>query len=251
MCVNHSWYINKIVIDAHEGVRGHNAYNYFIDKYDVDIKPLEYGDYYFQTNTYKHIIFEFKTCEDFITSMENKSLFQELSNQTNNYEYSYLIVCGDFKKTFEYLYFNVPHFRYKYKTKTSLANTLTKQINGALYRIYAMYVPIIFADDEENAFEKMLIISSKIADVKKYGGLVRPNPKALEENPINFFLTGIKGIGETKAKSITDELDINCLEDLCEKKPSDFKSVSKLYEKDIRNIWERIHNEKLEDDMFK
>ena len=81
--------------------------------------------------------------------MEDKSLFQELSNQTMNYEYSYLIICGDFEETFEYLYWNVPHYRYKYKTMKLLNNRLNSQVKGALARIYAMYIPIIFVETEE------------------------------------------------------------------------------------------------------
>lgn len=243
---NHSWYINKIVIDSREKVRGHHAYNYYVDKYDVEIKPLNYGDYYFQTNDYKQVIFEYKTCEDFIGSMENKTLFNELSNQTNNYEYSYLIVVGDFEKTFEYLYFNVPHYRYKFKTKRMLESQLTSQITGAFYRIYAMYIPIVFAKDENQAFQKMLKISFKIADAKKYGGIVRPAPKELNENPITFLLNGIKGIGEVKAKNITNDLHITCVDDLCEKKPSDFQSVYRVTDKNVREIWKTIHNEELD-----
>ena len=110
-----------------------------------------------------------------------------------------------------------------------------------------MYVPIIFAEDENDAFNKMLSISSKIADSKKYGGIVRPIAKSvLEEVPCATFLTTIKGIGETKAKNITNELDIKCLDDLCKLKPSDFQSVDKLSNNNVRNIWEKIHGEELD-----
>lgn len=241
-----SWYIRKVIIDSNEKKRGIRAYNYYINTYEVNVKPLDYGDYLFLTSDGKKAIFEFKTCEDFISSMENKSLFQELSNQTINNEYSYLIICGNWEDSFDYLYFNVSHYRYKYKTKRMLNNRLTNQINGAIQRIYAMYIPIIFAENEEDAFSKMLKISSKIADSKKYGGVVRPSHKHLEITPVEYFLSGIDGIGEKKSKNITDELGLNCLEDLCEKKPSDFLSVHYINEKNVKEIWKRIHNEELE-----
>ena len=247
MGYNHSWYISSIFIDSHEKQRGRNAYNYYVDKYHVKVEPLKYGDYLFFTNDGKQVVFEYKTCEDFIKSMEDKSLFNEVSNQSIHYEYSYLIVCGDFVETFENLYFNVPHYRYKYKTMVMLKNQLTKQVQGALYRIYSMYVPIIFADDENDAFGKMLKISSKIADTKKYGGITRPVPKNdLKENPSAFLLTTVDGIGEVKAKNITNELNINCVDDLCKLKPSDFQSVAKITDKNIQNIWKQLHNENLE-----
>ena len=242
-----SWYINEIIIDSKEKIRGHNAYNYYQDNYDAKIQSLSYGDYLFTTNDSKQAIFEFKTCEDFIHSMEDKSLFQELSNQSMHYDYSYLIVCGDFNETFDYLYWNVSHYRYKYKTIILLRNRLTRQVNGALARIYAMYVPVVFVKSEEEAFKEMLNISSKIADSKKYGGLIRPVPKKfLEEDVCALFLTNINGIGEKKSKNITNELDINCLDDLCEKKPSDFLSVNNVSVKNVRELWKKIHNEDLD-----
>lgn len=110
-----------------------------------------------------------------------------------------------------------------------------------------MYVPIIFAEDENDAFDKMLSISSKIADSKKYGGIVRPVAKEiLEEVPCASYLTTLDGIGEVKAKNITNELDVKCLDDLCNLKPSDFKSVDKITDKNVCTIWKNIHNEELD-----
>lgn len=243
-----SWYIDKITIDSREKDRGVNAYNYFINTYDVYVKPLKYGDFLFDLNDGKQVVFEYKTCEDFINSMENKSLFHEISNQSIKYKYSYLIVSGNFDEIYEHLYFGVSHYRYKYKTLQLLKSRLSKQITGALNRIYAMYVPIIFVEDEDSAFEKMLEVSFKIADTRKYGGIVRPTPKRLMENPCALFLTNLDGIGNKKSENITKELNIECLDDLCKRTPSDFISVSRVTEKNVREIWKKVHNEDLESD---
>lgn len=241
-----TWYIENIIIDSREKQRGTNAYNYYSDTYSVDINLLDYGDYLFNTSDKKQIIFEYKTCEDFIHSMQNQSLFNEISNQGIHYEYSYLVICGDWNTTLENLYYSVPNYRYKYKTMRALKIQLLKQIKGALHRIYSMYVPIIFADDEDIAFEEMLRISLKIADTKKYGGIIRPSKKSLKSNPTVFYLTKIKGIGNVKAENIANELDIYCLDDLCEKKPSDFLSVNRVNEQNVCDIWKNVHNEELD-----
>lgn len=241
-----SWYINKIIIDSRERVRGYNAYNYYVDTYEVQVESLKYGDYMILTNGGAKVVFEFKNCNDFIKSMEDKSLFQELSNQTMNYEYSYLIICGDFEETFEYLYWNVPHYRYKYKTMQLLNNRLNSQVKGALARIYAMYIPIIFVETEEQAFAEMVKISSKIADAKKYGGVVRPSPKKLEENPVSFFLCGINGIGDKKSKAIIDKFNIECLDDLCTTTADQLLSVDRVTERNVREIWRKVHNEEID-----
>lgn len=241
--LNQNWYIKDIIIDSHEKDRGIRAYNDYLNKYSIDISPLKYGDYLFNTNDGKQVIFEYKTCKDFINSMENKSLFNEVSNQSIHMEYSYLIIVGDFDETIEELYFTVDYYRYKYKSLRKIKINLTNQINGALNRLYAMYVPIVFVENEKIAFKKMLEISLKIADNKKYGGIVRPSRKDLVEDNCALFLTTTNGIGEKKAKNITNELDINCLDDLCKMKPSDFASVTKITNDNVIEIWKKIHNE--------
>lgn len=239
-----TWYVKEITIDSHERIRGVNAYNYYTKKYNVSVEALQYGDYIFITHDDKKVVFEFKTCEDFIKSMEDKSLFHEVSNQSISYDYSYLIICGDFEKTFDDLYWKVPHYRYKYKTLSSLKGRLRKQINGALNRIYAMYIPIIFVNSEEEAFEEMLKISHKVADAKRYGGLVRPVPnRYLKENYPAFCLSGLKGIGKKKSVRITDTLGIECIDDLCKQSPDDFLSVKKVSVNNVKEIWEKVHND--------
>jgi ERCC4-type nuclease len=243
-----NWYIDNIIIDSHEKSRGNRAYNYYFDNYNypVKVKPLDYGDYLYTTTDGKKVVFEYKTCTDFIHSMENKTLFNELSNQSIHYEYSYLIICGDWSDTYEELYMTVPHYRYKYQTMRALKSRLPRQVNGAMRRVYSIYVPIIFAETEEKAFEEMLQISVKVADAKKYGGIVRPSKDSLINDSSMFYLTRIKGIGDKKAKNIINELNIQCLDDLCEKNPSDFLSVSKVNEKNVCDIWKNIHNEDLD-----
>ena len=241
-----SWYINKIIIDSREKVRGYNAYQFYEDTYELHVETLTYGDYLFHTQDGKDVVFEFKTTNDFIKSMEDKSLFQELSNQCIHYEYSYLVVCGDFEKTFENLYWKVPHYRYKYKTELSLKSRMRSQVKGALSRIYSMYVPIIFVDTDEQAFAEMLKISSKVADAKKYGGVTRPIPKRyLKSNPSALFLSKFDGIGNVLSERIVDELGIECVDDLCNVTPSEFLSVKKVSERKLKNIWKELHNEEL------
>lgn len=241
-----SWYIQRIIIDSRERVRGYNAYQTYEDTYEVHVEKLPYGDYIFYGYDDKEIVFEFKNTTDFIKSMEDKSLFHELSNQSIHHEYSYLIVCGDFEKTFEYLYWNVPHYRYKYKTIPMLKNRLRSQVKGAFDRIYSMYIPIVFVETEEQAFAEMLKIASKVADAKKYGGITRPVPKKyLESNPCQLFLSTFDGIGGIKSERIVKELGIECIDDLCKVKPSEFLSVKRVTKKNVNDIWKKVHNEEL------
>lgn len=242
-----SWYIKEITIDSREKVRGYNAYNFYDESYQVHVDTLPFGDYLFHTQDDKEVVFEFKNTTDLIKSMENKSLFHEVSNQSIHYEYSYLVVCGDFEKTFDYLYWNVSHYRYKYKTIPMLKNRLRSQVKGAFDRIYAMYIPIIFVETEEQAFAEMLKIASKVADAKKYGGVVRPVPKKyLESNPSALFLSNFDGIGDIKSQRIVDELNIECVDDLCKIKPSEFLSVKRVTERNVKEIWKKLHNEDIE-----
>lgn len=241
-----TWYIKSISIDSREKVRGYNAYQTYDESYTVHVDKLPFGDYIFHTQDSKDVVFEFKNTNDFVKSMEDKSLFQEISNQSIHHEYSYLIVQGDFDKTYEYLYWNVPHYRYKYKTIPLLKNRLNSQVKGALARVYSMYVPILFVETEEQAFAEMLKVATKVADAKKYGGVVRPVPKKyLESNPSALFLSNFNGIGDIKSQRIVDELEIDCVDDLCRLKPSDFLSVNRVTERNVKEIWKQLHNEEL------
>ena len=85
----------EIIIDSREKGRVKEALYYYED---AKVEKLEFGDYVFKDND-KTVAFEFKTCEDYISSIKNKSLFEELANQTDEYDYSFLIVCGKLYET--------------------------------------------------------------------------------------------------------------------------------------------------------
>lgn len=240
-----NWYIERINIDSREKNRGKNAYNYFMD-YDLQVKQLPYGDYLFETTTNKRIIYEYKTCEDFINSMSNKTLFQEISNQSINFQYSYLIIEGDFEETIKELYFKVPNYRYQYKTLKMMKSSMRKQVKGALERLYSMYVPIIFVETEEEAFDRMLNIVKKIDDDKRYGDVVRPTPKYLSNNPCVLYLSSVKGISDKLSNRICDKLDIVTLYDLLNVSIEDLASVDGISVKKANNIYSYLHNQKVE-----
>lgn len=232
------WYIQEIRIDNREKARGYSAKLYYQEmEYNAVIEALEYGDYCFKSNK-NEIVFEYKNIFDLVKSINDHSLFNEVANQTIKYEYSYLIVEGDLDKELMNLFYKVPEYRTQYKTPRRFKFSTRKQVEGAYDRIYSMYVPIIFVNSEEEAFDKMLDIVRKIGDGKKYGKIIRPSRKNLSTNPSVHYLTGVKGISIKLANRICDSLDISTLEDLLKYDASDFQTVNGI----SKNKAEKIHN---------
>lgn len=241
-----NWYFEKIIIDSREGNRGINGYNFYSKNYLVDVQTMEYGDFFFKGKM-NSTVFEYKTTSDFINSIQNKSLFNEIANQSIKHKYSYLIIEGDWEKSLDDIYFKVPAVRYKFKQKFSMHFAYKKMISGALARVSAMYVPYIIVDDEKTAFKTMLDISKKVNDNKRYGGVVRPSRSKLKSNACVTFLSGVNGIGEKLANRICVELNITSLDGLLLAKKEDFISVSGVSPIKANRIWEQLHDDELED----
>ena len=89
----------EIIIDSREqgekyslGTRKDRAQTHYNELgYPAIIAQLDYGDYLFNNET----VFEYKTITDLMSSIRDKSVFEEVANQTKHYPYSYLIIVGD------------------------------------------------------------------------------------------------------------------------------------------------------------
>ncbi|MEE3416700.1 MAG: ERCC4 domain-containing protein, partial [Prevotella sp.] len=101
----------EILIDAREqgekyslGTRKDRAQKHYNELgYPTHIERLDYGDYLFNNET----VFEYKTITDLMSSIRDKSVFEEVANQTKHYPYSYLIIVGDINHYIQYM-FDIP-----------------------------------------------------------------------------------------------------------------------------------------------
>lgn len=204
--------------------RKERAYDYYSQKHTVEIKKLDYGDYIFNDI----VAFEYKTIEDMMNSINNSSVFEEVSNQTMNYTYSYLIIVGSLAKYIDASYYA---FRKK-QSKRNWAITQHNKFDGAIRRIRTI-CPVITVHSEEKAFKEMEQQSKKCLNNKLYGGTKR---SIQTKDIITHTLGGCGGISEKKATKIKEELQLQNITDLTRITKKDLLSVDGVGEKTSTKI---------------
>lgn len=216
---------------ALENSRAMRARKYYtsIPNYFTHIFNLDYGDYLFQNKAGVKVCFEYKTCEDYLNSLFNGSLFEETSNMSAEYVYNYLILVGDMRI---HLLNNKDFYADVNKTYRSF--------EGSLRRLRT-YCNVIFVADEKSAFEEMSLQSQKCFKFKKYGGSKR-GLKSVDV--VDYTLSGCAGISNKLIENIREQMpEVRSLSDLLNCSVEDFKQVSLIGEKKARNIYEWLHQE--------
>ena len=231
-----------IVVDSREqGLRDlttrrkYRAKQYYLGKgYDCEIKTLDVGDYLFDNK----VVFEYKTISDFMSSIVSARLFDEATNQTLTYPYSYLIIEGDIEDyvldTWER--YNVRR-QYGYDYQKYIKSTYSRY-EGAIRRVQTI-CPVIYAPSESVAFQEMLLQAQKCLEFKHYGSQAKSVIKS--ESAVDSVLCSIKGVSNKKAEVIKQTLGIKNLVDLIECKCEDFKRVRGIGETTANNMYQFIH----------
>jgi len=169
-----------IIIDTREK-QSLIAANLIERKVNIDFEKLEIGDYLIQDT-----IIERKTFSDFVGSMLNKRLFDQL-REIKKYPKHFLIVEG--------FYYNYDKF-----------NVHENAIRGMLLSIAMDFqVPIIFTEDEKDTANFLILITKRYEKPKQEMS-IRPSKtfKTLEEQK-QFILEGFPGIGPAAAKNLLDK----------------------------------------------
>jgi len=169
-----------IIVDTREK-QSLIAANLIEKKAKIEYEKLEIGDYLIQDT-----IIERKTFSDFVGSMINKRLFDQL-REIKKYPKYFLIIEG--------FYYNYDKF-----------NVHENAIRGMLLSIAMDFqVPVIFTEDEEDT-ANFLILTAKRYERPRPQDSLRPSKtlKTLEEQK-QFILEGFPGIGPAAAKNLLDK----------------------------------------------
>lgn len=186
---------DSIVIDGREKRRIKPAKNFFKG---AEVYNLQYGDYAFIKGD-KRILFEYKTINDFISSIIDKRVFRQCYNMEQNSYKSYLIIHGDFT--------NIKSLIYTFQKKSNV-NFNYNQFTGALARLYSEYNVIQTTGDFEDVLYLMKKIAEKCFDNKNNRPVIGFKKT---DNAVLNFLTCISGINYKTAKLIVDEFNIKNL----------------------------------------
>lgn len=191
-------------IDDREQERGFRAFQFFRDK--TEIKPLsaelEYGDFVFiDDETDITVAFEYKTVEDFIASVYDNRVFNQALNQSNEFDYHFVMIVGSDKEKQE---------KIKEKQKYTGEFMTNKQFYGAMGSIVNIS-SIIQVPTEKSAFvcmERFAIHCCSLKPVLKRYSKSRGSPA------LRLLANNINGIALITAEKICDTLNLETIDDV-------------------------------------
>jgi Fanconi anemia group M protein len=152
---------------------------------------LEIGDYVVQSEP--SLCIEAKTTADFLQSVKNKRIFNQIDNMDREYDNNILLIYGNLQDATEYMTSNM-----KYKQQ------LKKQFIGALSSI-ALHTDIkpIWVDNYKSAAH---VIAALYTHAEKKLIIHKQLPKKIRTDDVRVdVLIQIKGISIEKAKTLLDK----------------------------------------------
>ena len=173
----------------------------FFKKYNPSIKELDTGDYIFDNGEEK-ICFEYKTVRDFIGSVSDGRIFEQVKRMNDGFDWSFVVIEG----TIEDL--QRENKRRMFQQNTGRPFSLA-QFYGAIARLNC-YTTVVQCHNQAQAFNFMEKQSLKIFDDKP----LLKNFKHDSDNAVVNFLCCIDGINYKTAKLIVNEYKIQNLHDL-------------------------------------
>ncbi len=169
-----------IIADIHEKNSLIISELYDSNQINLEIKSLKIGDYLIG-----NIIIERKTVNDFISSMINKRLIQQLK-QMQKYKQQLVIIEGLDEQEL-------------YITKTKLN---PNAIRGFILSISLNYnIPIIFTKDYEDTVEYLIILAKQQLKPLTEITLHHKIPKTIQEQK-QYILEAFPGIGPATARKL-------------------------------------------------
>ncbi len=173
------WGINvRVIIDYREESSGLAAL--LSEHYVVEVATLPYGDYLINDR----LTVKRKTARDFLVSIVDLRLFNQVANLKKNCSYPFLLIEGD-----------------PYATDLDFDS---RAIRGALLSIQTAWQVPVFSRSKEDSVEVMVTVGRQdevVTDVVPLRGGYRP--KKLKTRQL-YLLQGLPDVGPTLAKRLLD-----------------------------------------------
>lgn len=169
-----------IIVDTREK-QSLIAANLLEKKANIKHEQLEIGDYLIQDT-----IIERKTFSDFVSSILDKRLFNQLQ-EMKKYPKYFLIIEG--------FYYNYDKF-----------NVHENAIKGMLISVAIDYqIPIIYTEDEEDTANFLILTAKKYEKPKQEISIRQSKTFQTPEERKQFILEGFPGVGPAAAKNLMDK----------------------------------------------
>lgn len=216
-------------IDSREKERIPYAKRFF-DKYMPITAELLTGDFMFENgDTDEAVIFEYKTMKDFIGSVSDGRIWEQVKRMNDEFDWSFVVIEG----TIEDL--NRENKRRMFQKNTGRPFSLA-QFYGAIARLNT-YTTVVQCHNQAQAFNYMEKQMLKIFDDTP----LTKHFKSDADNPALNFLCCINGINYKTAKLIVDEYNIKNLHELVVITHAvDFTVIDGIGQKKARLIEEAI-----------
>lgn len=202
----------------------------FFDKYMPITAELLTGDFMFENgDTDEAVIFEYKTMKDFIGSVSDGRIWEQVKRMNDEFDWSFVVIEG----TIEDL--NRENKRRMLQKNTGRPFSLV-QFYGAIARLNT-YTTVVQCHNQAQAFNYMEKQMLKIFDDTP----LTKHFKSDADNPALNFLCCINGINYKTAKLIVDEYNIKNLHELVVINHAvDFTVIDGIGQKKARLIDEAI-----------
>jgi len=189
--------ISEVWIDDRENSRKEYFSNMFSD-FNPSIHHLDYGDYIFFGNNGISVCCEFKTGEDFISSIDNNNhLHNQVYDMIHNFDYTFIIIeCEDLSKTATKRY---------YQTGRHMS---VQQMNGAISEFNTVST-VLFSQTPFQTADMLMRQCGKIIEQKPF--LWKFGKKS--HNTALNYLSSIKGL-DKQAETIVNTLNLHTKKDL-------------------------------------
>lgn len=176
----------------------------------LEIKSLKIADYIIN-----NIAIERKTVSDFISSMINKRLIQQLK-QMKKYEQSLLLIEGDLDKVFDE------------------ENNISKALRGFLISISINHkIPVIRTKDYEDTAKYLVTLAKQQTKQKTETTLHSRIPKTKIEQK-SYILESFPNIGPIKAKKLLEKF--NNILNIINATEEDLKPILKKRAKEFKGL---------------
>ena len=215
----------RIQISDKELKRINQAQKYYNDDV-VSVEHLEVGDYIFDDQ----VVFEYKTFNDFCSSIVDNRIFNESVKQAERFQYHYVIVeLGSYNLNIRGA---LTEYNYRAPVKIPPAS-----LYGVFARLNSYTTVIVVGGGVRKCFNVMRLQAIKCLDDK----LLIPRGRFKEVSPaLNFLCNCVYGVNQVKAQSISKELGVSTLKDLLDMKYEDLIQVKGIGPKSAKKILKQL-----------
>ena len=217
--------IIKVYCDNREDPRRLRRVTEINEEYTPQVRHLKYGDYHYITNKKRRVVWEYKTGSDFLSSIQDNHLHNQVYQMKRHYDLTFLII-----QVSDWEYLLQSH-------KRVTGNDISlKRVAGQI-AWFNCHTTVLQCKNMTNALYMMKRQSEKLIDDKPL--LYKFNKKSpnYAENRLNC----VYGISSDTAENITNTLNLKSEKDLMNLTIEDLKLCKDIGIKKAENILQQLH----------